>query len=85
MWPENLQLLPARQKGGQKKKRVEEYNQKNNDDESVDALVLMGTHCKAGEDVRSCSHTNADHTVDPAEKPLVTVGLEMKIQFIYIY
>ncbi len=44
----------------------------------------MRTHCKAGEDVRSCSHADADHTVDPAEKALVTVGLEMNGQFRHI-
>lgn len=44
----------------------------------------MGTYCKAGEDVCSCSHTDANHAVDPAEKPPVTEGLEMNCQFIDI-
>lgn len=45
--------------------------------ESVGALVRMGTYCKAGEDVCSCAHADADHAVDPAEKWLVTAGLEV--------
>lgn len=44
----------------------------------------MGTYCKAGEGIGSCSHTNADHAVDPAEKPPVTEGLEINSQFMYI-
>ncbi len=44
----------------------------------------MKTHCKAGEDVRSCSDADANHAVDPAEKPPVTVELEMKSRFMHI-
>lgn len=32
------------------------------------------TYCKAGEDVRSCAHTDADHAADAAETPAVTEG-----------
>lgn len=44
----------------------------------------MGTHCKAAEDVCSSAHADADHAVDPAEKPVVTVGLEGNSQFMHI-
>lgn len=47
-------------------------------------LVLVWSYCKAGEDVGSCSHANTNHAVDPAEKGAVTVGLEMKSQFMHI-
>lgn len=51
---------------------------------SEDVLVVIGTYRKAGEDIRSCSHTNANHTVDPAEETPVTDRLEMNSQFLYI-
>lgn len=51
---------------------------------NIDALIRMGTHCKAGEDVCSCSHANADHAVDPAEEPMVTEGLERNSQFMHV-
>lgn len=70
VWPEKLQLLQARQRT---KKRLRGNNSRIT---SVDALVLMGTHRKAAEDVRSCSHADANHAVDPAEKPPVTNGDE---------
>lgn len=51
---------------------------------NVDALIRMGTHRKAGEDVCSCSHANADHAVDPVEEPMVTEGLERNSQFMHV-
>jgi len=46
-------------------------------------LLLLGTHCKTGEDVCSCPHADADQAVDPTEKPPITVGLEMANQTIF--
>lgn len=42
------------------------------------------TYCKAGEDVRSCSHANADHAVDAAEKPAVTEAPGRNRLFLHI-
>lgn len=48
------------------------------------ALVQVWTHCKAAKDVCSSSHADADHAVNPAEKPTVTDGQEMNIHFMHI-
>lgn len=39
--------------------------------------MLGRTHSKAGEDVCSRPHANADHAVDPTEEPAVSAEQEM--------
>lgn len=47
-------------------------------------LVLAGTYCEAGEDVRSSPHTDANHAVHPAEEQAVSDDLQITSQFMYI-
>lgn len=47
-------------------------------------LALTGTYCKAGEDVRSSPHTDANHAVHPAEEQAVSDDLQITSQFMYI-
>lgn len=42
------------------------------------------TYREAGEDVRSSPHTDANHTVHPAEEQSVSDDLQITSQFMYI-
>lgn len=44
-------------------------------------ISKITTYCKVGEDVCSCPDTNANHTVDPADKPAVSEGPETNGKF----